>query len=211
MINYIYFDVGGVVIKDFSGTTKWQQLKRDLGIQPNQDHDFDTFFATYEQQICIDTNVEDLVPLMTHKFHLKLPANYSLLHDFVNRFEPNTSIWPVVSEASIHYKLGLLTNMYQGMFPAIKDRGLLPPINWHSIIDSSQVGFAKPDPQIYHLAQTKAQTDPSEILFIDNTQKHLDTAKALSWQTFWYNASTPEQSSLNLHNLISSELHNSTK
>lgn len=199
MIKFIYFDVGGVIIRDFSGTTKWQELKRDLGITPQQDQQFDSFFATYEQQICIDTNVEDLVPLMTHKFHLKLPANYSLLHDFVNRFEQNLSIWPVVSEASIHYKLGLLTNMYQGMFPAIKNRGLLPPINWHSIIDSSLVGVAKPQEQIFTLAQSQAGVDPSDILFIDNTQKHLDTAKALSWQTFHYNSSNLDQASQDLH------------
>ena len=32
-LSFIYFDVGGVVIQDFSGTNKWSQLKRELGIK----------------------------------------------------------------------------------------------------------------------------------------------------------------------------------
>lgn len=32
MIKFIYFDVGGVAIRDFNGTDKWENLKKELGI-----------------------------------------------------------------------------------------------------------------------------------------------------------------------------------
>lgn len=31
MIKFIYFDVGGVVIDDFSGNDSWRELKVELG------------------------------------------------------------------------------------------------------------------------------------------------------------------------------------
>jgi|TARA_Y100000310_G_C20153683_1_gene565933 hypothetical protein len=37
MNRFIYFDVGGVVIRDFSGTNKWEELRRSIGIKPEQD------------------------------------------------------------------------------------------------------------------------------------------------------------------------------
>ena len=32
MISFVYFDVGGVVILDFSGTNKWEMVKKEWGI-----------------------------------------------------------------------------------------------------------------------------------------------------------------------------------
>ena len=36
MISFIYFDLGGVAIRDFSGTDKSKQLKTDLGLKGNK-------------------------------------------------------------------------------------------------------------------------------------------------------------------------------
>lgn len=30
MIKFVYFDVGGVTIKDFSGTDKWEVLEKEI-------------------------------------------------------------------------------------------------------------------------------------------------------------------------------------
>lgn len=40
-IKHVYFDIGGVLLLDFSGTTKWTQLRRDLGFAADQDELFD--------------------------------------------------------------------------------------------------------------------------------------------------------------------------
>lgn len=32
MISFIYFDVGGVAMLDFSGTNKWELLKKEIGV-----------------------------------------------------------------------------------------------------------------------------------------------------------------------------------
>jgi FMN phosphatase YigB (HAD superfamily) len=88
--------------------------------------------------------------------------------------------------------------MYINMFPAIQKRGLLPPVVWRQIIDSSVVKLRKPDLAIYHLAQKRANVLDSEILFIDNQPKNLDPAKSLGWQTFLYDPANPKESSQKL-------------
>ena len=59
MIKFIYFDVGGVVIKDFSGTNKWQELKRGIGIKPEENESFDKFFDKYRTELCLSRDIKN--------------------------------------------------------------------------------------------------------------------------------------------------------
>jgi putative hydrolase of the HAD superfamily len=47
------------------------------------------------------------------------------------------------------------------------------------IIYSHEVGLAKPDPAIYELTWTRIGVAPEEMIFIDDTQGHLDAASRL--------------------------------
>jgi len=51
--------------------------------------------------------------------------------------------------------------------------------DFHPIIYSHEVGLAKPDPAIYELAWTLIGVAPEEMIFIDDTQGHLDAAARL--------------------------------
>ncbi|MBI5613876.1 hypothetical protein HY947_03040, partial [Candidatus Gottesmanbacteria bacterium] len=70
------------------------------------------------------------------------------LDEFVNRFEKNQSIWPVLESIHKTYRMGLLTNVYPRMLDEIKNRDILPPIQWDVVVDSSIVGYQKPNPKI---------------------------------------------------------------
>lgn len=205
MINFVYFDLGGVVINDFSGTNKWSQLKKELGITPEKDKQFENFWKKYEAKACIGRNIETLLPLTKKEFNSQLPNNYSLLLDgFVNRFETNQSIWPIINKFHQHCRVGLLTNMYPEMLTAIKNKGLLPNISWDLIIDSSVAGVQKPDPKIFQLAEQEANTKAKEILFIENSPQNIKAAQSLGWQTFLYDSSNSVESSYKLSQLCKS-------
>lgn len=196
MISFVYFDVGGILIKDFSGNNKWAEMKKDLGVTEEDNQEFDNYYDRVELQIHIGRDTDSIIPEMTEKFGLSLPKNYSLLEDFVSRFEPNTSIWPVVEEINKHCRIGLLTNMYPGMLKM--SRHLLPDTNFNVVIDSCDVYFQKPQVEIYQIAQQKSGAAKNEILFIDNTVQNIQAAKNFGWQTFLYDSKNPEQSSLDL-------------
>lgn len=202
-IKFIYFDVGGVVIKDFSGTNKWEELKAELGIPKDKSQEFEDIYDLYQDEINTTREIDSLLPIYKEKFGITLPDNYSFLVDgFVKRFEKSLDMWPVIEFAKSKYKIGLLTNMYPKMFSEIKKAGLLPDIEFDQIIDSSVEKVQKPYKEIYRLAEKRCGFKGSEILFIDNSQKHLDTAKELGWQTFLYDPADTKESSEELMKII---------
>jgi HAD superfamily hydrolase (TIGR01509 family) len=208
MISFVYFDLGGVVEKDFSASNKWDQLMEELQIDVAYKDVFTDFWRDGERANCTTRDVDTLLPLMREKFGAKIPHNYSLLEGFVKRFEKNESIWPVLETIHKTTPIGLLTNQYVRMFEETKKRDILPPNReWNIIIDSTEVGLIKPDKEIYILAQEKAGVPNNEILFIDNHQFNLDPAKKLGWQTYLYDSAYYEDSSKDLAAFWSSVSH----
>lgn len=199
MTKFVYFDLGGVVELDFSGTHNWSLLKRELGIIPETDQEFEAFWSDHLTEICTSRDVDTLLPLMKQKFGTQVSPGYSLLLDgFVNRFLVNPSIWPVIDYIHSHNRIGLLTDMYPGMLNAIKKRSLLPPIVWDVIVDSSIEGLKKPDPQIFRLAESKTGAAGLEILFVENTPTNVTAATEFGWHAFLYDSTHPKASSQKL-------------
>lgn len=202
MIKFIYFDVGGVVIRDFSGTNKWEELKAGMGIKPERTEAFNEIFDKYEPEVCIGLDVETLVPMLKEKLKLQLHEDYSFLQDFVSRFEKNESIWPIIERLRSKYKIGLLTNMYPNMLDAIYKAGLMPDVTWNTVIDSSIEKVRKPQTEIFQLAQDRSGFKGEEILFIDNGAKHVEAAKKFGWQGFVYDPTNTEKSNKDLEAIL---------
>lgn len=196
MISFVYFDLGGVVEKDFSASNKGDELREELGILPSSE--YEQFWKDVEPKICTTETVDSLLPTLKEKFGAKIPENYSLLNAFVRRFEKNESIWPVIEKMHRTTKIGLLTMMYPGMRLEIEKSGILPNIQWDIIIDSSEVGLVKSDSKMFIVAQEKAGVVGNEILYIENSKKYLPIAKELGWQTFFYDSINYEKSSQDL-------------
>lgn len=199
-ISFVYFDVGGVAIKDYSSTNKWEIMKNDLGATGDLSKKFEITFRQYNDKLATGLiDADSLLKIIAKQLKLNLSGKISLLDYFVDHFEQNTPIWPVISSLKESKKVGLLTDMYPGMLDAILAKNLLPSnIIWDAIIDSSILGVKKPMPKIYQLAQEKAGVTATEILFIDNLEKNLVPARALGWQTFLYDSSNYDQANLDL-------------
>lgn len=188
MISFIYFDVGGVLIKDFTANDNWRKLEKELGIKEKDSQSFVEFWDEHEETVCKGQDVEYLLSLAKQKFGLKIPEDYSIMDSFVNKFEKNESIQPLVKKSKDKFKVGLLTNMYPGMLKRIFRKGIMPNIEWDVVVDSSLEGVAKPDSEIFKLAEERSGYGGDEILFIDNGKRHVEAAKNFGWQSFWYDS-----------------------
>jgi HAD superfamily hydrolase (TIGR01509 family) len=146
--------------------------------------------------------VEDFVPILRNNFNIKIPDNYSLLEEFVTRFEKNEGMEEILNNRKEKYEMGLLTNMYPGLLNAIQKRGLLPEIDWKVVMDSSVLKCKKPEMEIYRLAQDMANTEANNILFIDNKKENLKSALELGWKTFWYDSADYERSNAELEKYL---------
>lgn len=206
-ISFVYFDVGGVVIKDYSATKKWLEMQQALGITGKFRPAFEEIWAQYRDQICLDYDIENLVPLLRQKLGLYIPDSYSMVQDFVNRYEPNPTIWPVISTAKKHVRIGLLTNMYPHLLDTIFARqDLKLDQGWDIIVDSSVVKAQKPESKIFQIAEQMSGVKGDQILFIDNQVQHVSAAKLLGWQTYFYDSRDYTKSSQELTAFLEKKL-----
>jgi len=192
---FVYFDIGGVLLIDFSGNQKWVEMKRDLGITPEKDKIFDQVWEKYRPYICLDCDVDTIISELAQAADISIENDYSMLSDFVNRFDMNPSMWDVVQKTRNKYSVGLLTNMAPRMLAAINQRGLLPQLTWDVVVDSSEVGFIKPQSGIFEIAEKMAKVKPSELFFVDNIPENILAAQQRGWNAMIYDPRDPIVSS----------------
>jgi FMN phosphatase YigB (HAD superfamily) len=199
-MKFVYFDVGGVLIKDLSDINDgWALLLGGFGLIGKQRQKFDDLFKILEKRLDLGDGIKDFVSIMKSDFEINLPNDYSISDDLVNRFfYKNNGIWQTINKINKKYKLGLLTNMYDGMLDLIRNNNLIPNVDWKVIVDSSIEKCRKPDRKIYEIAQEKSGFKGSEILFIDNKKENLEIPKELGWQTYWYDSSDYDKSNQEL-------------
>ena len=203
-IDFIYFDVGGVVILDFSKTNKWNEMLFELGLKPEYMEKFIDLFDPEETKFCLgEKDTDSFVDVLKNEFGLDLPEDYSFLQDLVNRFEPNPKLGEIILKLKDKYRIGLLTNMYVNMLDEIKERKLLPDVGWDVVLDSSKVHLVKPQSEIYKLAEKMAGVSADKVLFVENNEKNVDAAKALGWKTYLYDPSNVEKSNKEFLKILS--------
>lgn len=129
----------------------------------------------------------EVISKMEEETNIQFPKDYNLIQDFVMRFEGNKGLEILLKELKKEYKIWLLTNMYTWMFWTIQKKGILPDIKWDIVIDSSIIGMRKPDEDIYIYAENAIWAKWDSILFVDNLEENIISAKKLGWNTLLYN------------------------
>jgi len=65
-------------------------------------------------------------------------------------------------------------------------KGMLPNVNYKTIIDSSEVMAIKPEVKIYEIAAGLAGVSPQEILLVDDSRPNLMAAEKMGWKVLWF-------------------------
>ena len=187
-IKFIYLDVGGVVVFDFSkNDEKWVSLMDSLGVSAAERGVFKDIYSRYEPEMCAGRKTSgDFLEELGKNIQISVQKDHDLIGEFVNRFERNKSIADFIEDISDTFKFGLLTNMFPGMFERIKEGNLLPDIDWQVIVDSSVVGVEKPEEGIYSFAQESIEATPESILFVDNVEENVLAAQNIGWSAILY-------------------------
>jgi putative hydrolase of the HAD superfamily len=79
------------------------------------------------------------------------------------------------------YRLGLLTNSFKEFRDIIENR--IDFALFDVVVDSSEVGCRKPEPEIYELTTQRLGGDASSIVYIDDFLANVEGADRAGWST----------------------------
>lgn len=187
MIKFIYFDIGDVM---FGG-------KALTKIANNLDIPVDDFIAVYlkynDMGLRGKIKTQDLWDIYKNALSIKqdLP-NYA--EYFVSQLDPIEEMHEVAYKLSNDYKIGLLTNLYDGYLDEMIKQKKIPSIDYTAIITSYETSFIKPEQEIYTIALKKSGYQPDEILFIDDQDKNVTAAIQSGWKSIKFSLDNRDNS-----------------
>ena len=174
----IFFDWGGVIADD-PGDDFLMQLLTDIGASQDQINNI------------MKSHMSDFMrgKISEQGYWNALKENFGLLiHDSItdefkkwSGLQANEEVLALVSEAKEKgWQTAILSNVIPPTYSVLKEAGFYEKFD--GIIASCEVGFAKPDQEIYDIALDTLRTSAHESVFIDDKQKNLDPAKKMGFK-----------------------------
>lgn len=110
------------------------------------------------------------------------------LDDALERLDAGAHL---LDQLSRRYRLGIVSNFYGNLVTVCHEVGLSPFLS--VVVDSAQVGWLKPDPQIFRLALAGLGTEPARAVFVgDSLPRDMAGARGVGMAHIWL---TPKGSS----------------
>lgn len=186
-ISFVYFDVNGCLVRFYH-----RAFTRLAEVSGAPTDIVETIFWHYNDAACRgDMTMDEFNRALAREIGM---SEIDWRSYYLESIDPIQPMHDMVRWASERYHIGLLTNIMPGFVDVMLQRGLLPNVNYDSIIDSSVVGAIKPEMKIYEAASAKAACPASEILFIDDDRTNLMAAERQGWRVLWFDDYRPEES-----------------
>jgi putative hydrolase of the HAD superfamily len=177
MIKAIIFDFGRV-ISAAKPTSLFRSYEAELGLAPGKLNRI-MFGSDAWQQVLVGRKTSDeywreIGPALG----LHTPQAVAAFRSRYHADEAiNTDVLDVIGRLQGRYKLAVLSNAPAGLARWLADWEILDLFDL--VICSGDVGIAKPDPAIFHLALSRLGVAAEEAVFIDDSQGHVQAARAL--------------------------------
>ncbi len=184
MIKAIAFDYGGVIeIKEgdlFQEIVKYLQIKLE---------EWEKVYFSLNHLHNIGNRSGDEIVALTAKefgasdeqiFHIR-----NLIKDIRKTKKINYELIEIIKNLKIKsYKVGLLSNNSVNLNQRIEDKNLTKLFD--VVVISSEVGYQKPQPQIFKILAEKLDVNINELIFIDDTKKSLEGAEKIGYVPILY-------------------------
>jgi putative hydrolase of the HAD superfamily len=180
----IIFDAGDVLIRtvDTGLRTAWEEK---LGLAPGQ-AEFIVFGgeAGWAYQLGLVGEDEHW-----HRVQTRLGLTGEDLArfrvDFFTGDRLDTELLAYIGRLRPHYRIGLLSNAPLSARQVMTEK--YPILQcFDSVTISAEEGVMKPDARIFHIALERAGVQPGEALFVDDSPRNIEGARALGLLTLRY-------------------------
>ncbi len=197
-ISFIYFDLGGVVFH-------WKSGLKAIANEHNIEFDYVfSIFKKYDDSACRGTIMpQDLWNSMADDLNIERDEHKDFLRFWADHFIPIKETQKLIVDASSKYSVGIATNQWIGTYNQIVERNILPEVTYGALLDSSNLGVIKPELDFFHLMETNARVDKSNILFIDDSLKNISAAKVFGFETYLFDSNDPLRSTSDIRDIVS--------
>lgn len=196
-IKFVYFDIGGVM-NDWSDYFKSAAKKHNLTVE-----DINSVWVEFDDDITLGKKgPKDYWLRVIEKFEIESDPGFDFLESWMGDYRPRKEIHQLAEDLSKKYKIGLISNLYNGMMPRLIELGIVADLDYTAIILSNETGMKKPQREIYEFATKKAGVKPEEIFFVDDRKDFIDGARKYGWQTFWFDDKNVEKSVQKIRKLL---------
>jgi len=186
-IRFIYFDKNGVLVRFYHRA--FTMLARETN--KNVDKVENIFWHYNTAGNRGEISMEEFDKYVGEELGIK---DFKWLNYYMETVEPMKKMQAFIKEISGKIDVGLLTNTFPGFCEYMFKKKLLPNVEFKSIVDSSQIGYVKPEPKIYEIAEKMAGYKGGDILFVDDSRTNLMPATKLGWNVMWFDDFRPEES-----------------
>ena len=188
MIKTIFFDFGGVLIKN----PKRKQIhrwKKILGLEGNSE--LLTMLespneSTIIRDICLGVLPEEKIwELMAESWHLNPGIIQKIRQMMKSRRHLNKPMLRFLEECQNYYQTAILSNAGDQTRRLMEDVYHLDRYV-EEIIISAEEGVIKPDPEIYRIALRRLSATAETSLLIDDTKANIDAAREFGMKAIHY-------------------------
>lgn len=173
-IRAVFFDLGGVIVR-----TEYQAPRQHLAESFGMDYeDIDKIvFASGTAARASVGEIDEQEHWRNVMKTLKLPAgDYERVRDeFFAGDVIDHEILNFLRSIKPRYKTGLISNAWSGLRDYIVREKFDDA--FHQMVISAEVGVAKPDPKIYHIALGQAQVKAKEAVFVDDVLENIEACE----------------------------------
>jgi putative hydrolase of the HAD superfamily len=196
-IQAVLFDFGGVLVRteDWSGRQRWAER---LGLAPD---------ALYQLVFDSDPAVRATLgqaPASAVWAHVAQTLRLSpaeldeCQRDFWAGDVLDLDLVALLRQLRPRYQTAILSNAWSNAREAFTRQFGLDQVVDEMII-SSEVGQAKPAPEIYHYAAARLDRQPDECLFVDDMPRNVEAARAAGLSGLVYTAGLDLRAELEKH------------
>ncbi len=183
MIDTIIFDLGGVVLnRGIWFFREW--LVETYGVT-NEDT-INIFIKKYYKQY-FSGKISEEEFWKNSLSDLSIDAEWKKLRSkLLSFFKPNKGMFELIDFLrNSGYKIALLSDQTNEWWLVLDNQHSISS-HFEKCIISSEVGFHKPQPEIYNLTLNKLKSQPETSLFIDDLEQNLTPANKIGMKTILY-------------------------
>ena len=140
---------------------------------------YNIIFAWPELSAAKDVKLEDARDLLD-QMYLGLTVSELSAQMTAACFYPRI----VLADLAGRYRLGVVSNFYGNLATVCNDLGLRPHLN--VMVDSTDLGWTKPDPRLFRHALDALGVDPARAVFVgDSLSRDMAGARAVGMAHIW--------------------------